>query len=271
MLSVNSNGLASGIAFNLNRISNSLAETTERISTGKRINSAADDPAGMAISRKLQTELGSYRVVERNISNGRSLLEVSDTALTGVADTMQEMRKLAVQASDGNLTAEQRDAINETFVELKAQVEDIVDNASLFGKNLISSAAADVDIQVGINGGDSKTLTSAASDIATLGIDGSTVDTAANATTAIASLDTALDTISTNQAVIGAQTNALKVRGETVASYMKTIENANSRIEDVDLAKESANLQKLQTQQQLAVSMLGMASTLPQSALQLIR
>lgn len=271
MLTIGSNSLASGIAFNLNKVSNELSLSTNRISTGKRINSASDDPAGIAISTKLKVELGSYRIVERNISNGQSLLGVADAALQGIQKTLGSMRDLAVQASDGNLTDEQRTALNDTFVELRAQVEDIADNASLFGKNLISSAAADVDIQVGINNGDTKTLTAAASDIATIGIDGSVVDTVGGANSAIDEIDAAIDAVSVNQAVIGAQVNGLKTRGETVASYMENIERANSRIEDVDLASETARLQKLQTQQQLAISMLGMANSLPQQALQLLR
>jgi flagellin len=273
MLSVNSNSLASGIAYQLNHASRELDKSSLRIATGKRINSASDDPAGSAIVSKLKSHLSSYAVVERNIGSGNSLLEVAGTSLKEVQGILKNMRDLATQASDGNLTADQRTALNSTFAELQAQIDESVDGSTLFGQNLVSGAAATVDIQTGIMSGDKKTLSIAKSDGATLGVDSGTIDVTdtTKASAAITAIDTAIGTVSLNESVIGAQMNGLGARLKTVESLQVNLSKAVSRIEDIDISKETANLQLLQTKQQLNIAMLGSAAAYPQSALQLLR
>jgi flagellin len=271
MLSVNSNPLATQVAHNFNRIYEELNTTSNRISTGKRINSAKDDAAGIAIVSKIKATLGSYSVVQRNIQQGSSLLEVSDSSLKGVQDTLKTMRDLAVQASNETLTTSDRVALNKTFLELRSQIDSIVGEAELFGQNLIKSGAADVKIQSGLNNGSTTSLTAVSSDTTTLGVNSSQVDTSSNAGSAIDAIDSAISKVSANQSVIGAQMSGLSIRERTVEDMMVNLDEARSRIEDISLENETAKLQQLQTQQQLAIGMLSMVSSYPNFALSLLR
>lgn len=183
------------------------------------------------------------------------------------------MKNLAVEASSETLSDDQRSALQSTFSELQKQLDDTVDKASIFGQNLIGSAAADVNIQSGINAGDSTTVSATASDTTTLGIDSLTTDltSAANAESAMTALDTALSTVGVNQSVLGAQQSGFQIRLESIDNLTENLSAAVSRIEDADIAEESKKLSLLQTQQQMATQALAIANTFPQNALQLIR
>lgn len=273
VFTVNSNPLAFGIGNTYNQINQQLASITEQISSGKRINSAKDDPAGFAQATALNTQYDSYGVVRNNLTFGVSLLETSSEALGNVTESLQEMRDLAVQAASGTLSTDQRAALQATFAQYQAQIDESVGGASMFGQNLISGAAADVNIQSGINAGNTTTVTAAASDGATLGVDTGSISLtdATTSAAAITAIDTALGTVATNQATFGAQLNRFDIMDRGIASTMENLESARSRIEDADIPSLTTELNKLQTQQQLAGAMLGLANSLPQSLLSLLR
>lgn len=272
-ITISSNSYASSIANVLNKITKDLNETSLRISTGKRILSAADDPAGIAIAAKLNYDNSAYGVVKKNISSGLSLIEVSSKALETSTGLIDQMKKLALEASSDTLSTEQRNAIQATFSELQGQLDDVVNNATLFGKNLIGGSAASVAIQSGINSGNTTTINIAQSDTATLGIDTGTIDltSSANAATAITALDSALTTVGTNQSILGAQQSGFNARISNIDKLRENLEAAAARIEGADIAKETKKLSLYQTQQQLAIQTLGIANSFPQAALQLLR
>lgn len=272
-ITVSSNSYASSIANVLNKVTKDLNETSLRISTGKRILTAADDPAGISMAAKLNSDNSAYGVVKKNISSGLSLIEVSSKALETTTSLIDQMKKLAVEASSDTLSTEQRAAVQSTFLELQGQLDDVVDNATLFGKNLIGSAAASVDIQSGISAGNSTTINVAQSDTATLGIDAATIDLTdvAGASAAITALDTALTTVGTNQSILGSQQSGFNARISNIDKLRENLEAAATRIEGADLAEETKKLSLLQTQQQLAIQTLSIANSFPQAALQLLR
>lgn len=271
--SINSNSLAIRVANSFREINQALDRTSTQIATGKRINSAKDDPAGLAQVVSLKSRFSSYGVVRNNLTFGTSLLESASTALNNVQANLKSMRDLAVQAASGTLTTEQRAALQTQFAEYQSQIDQTVNNATVFGQNLVGSAAADVDIQSGINAGDTTTVTAVASDAATLAVDAGSIDlsdsTAASA--AITAIDAAIGTVATNQSTFGSQLNRFDVMDKNVASIMENIDSARSRIEDADIPALTTELQQLQVKSQLASAMLGLVNSLPQGYLSLLR
>lgn len=273
MFTVNSNNIAVQIANSYNRINQQLEGVSKQIASGKRINSAKDDPAGLAQITSLKAQLSSYGVVRNNLTFGTSLLESASTALGNVQDNLKSMRDLAVQAASGTLSTEQRAALQTQFAEYQAQIDQSVNTASVFGQNLVGSAAADVDIQSGINAGDTTTITSVASDGASLGVDTGSISLtdATTSSAAITAIDAAIATVGTNQSTFGAQLNRFDTIDKNVASIMENIDASRSRIEDADIASLTTQLNNLQTKNQLAGAMLGLVNSFPQQFLSLLR
>lgn len=273
MLSINSNNTSMMIANMLNAASKEMEVTSKRLSSGKRILSASDDPAGMGILSSLKSQDSSYNAVQKNLSAGQSLLEVANSSLEAQQGIMKQMKDLATQAASGTLSAADRTALNNTFTQLQTQLDQAVNGATLFGQNLTGSTAASVTIQSGIKAADTFTINTAKSDGATLGVDSGTIDltTAAKATAAMTAIDTAVASVSSNQAIIGAQQNGLKEMVKNATTVQTNLAASISRIEDVDMAAESTKLAQLQTKTQLATSMLSIANQMPSYILQLLR
>lgn len=275
MITIGSNSASLSMSNLLTGISKQIEDTSKIISTGKRIQSAADDPAGIAIATDIRTDRDSYSVVAKNITSGQSLLDVSNSALSSAGDILNEMKKLALESKNDTLSADQRTAIQNTFAELQSQYDETITGAEIFGKNLLSNGAADVDLQTGIGAGAANETTIAAADTSavTLGVDAGTIDVSsiANADTAIGAIDTALTSIGTNQAIMGAQSRGLETRMKAVESLGENLTSALSRVEDADIAKETSKFNLLQTQQQMALQSLSIVNSFPQNALALLR
>lgn len=272
-LSINSNVLATSVAHRLSNITQQLKDTSERIATGKRILRASDDPAGIGILMNMKAQNSSWGAVDKNLTSAQSLLDVSSSALQNQNNLLVKMKDIATQAASNTLSTEQRTALQSTFSEMQKQLDSIVNRASIFGQNLVNASSANVDIQSGINAGDTTTLTAIKSDTATLGVDSATIDltTSANASAAITALDNAVKTVSTNQSVIGAQQAGLDSLKNTSKTAQTNLQSAMSNIEDADIAEESSKLQMLQAQQQLGIQALGIINQLPSYALSLLR
>ncbi len=273
MLSINSNSLSSSIARNLNDNASQLQKVANQIATGKRILTSADDPAGSGILSSLKIQQSSLGAVKKNLNSGSSLLEVSDKALQTQQSILTQMKDLATQASSDLLSADQRSALQSSFTELQGQLDSTVNNAKMFGKNLLNSSATDVNIQSGINAGDKYVLKAAKSDAATLGVDAATVNlsTAAGAATAMTAIETASSTVGTNQSTIGTMMTGIKKIEDNAKTMATSLESSISKIEDADIAALSSQLSLLQGKQQLMSSTLGMTNQFPQYLLSLIR
>jgi flagellin len=171
------------------------------------------------------------------------------------------------------LSTEQRDALQSSFEELQTQLTTTADNATLFGQNLLKSSATDLDIQSGINAGDTYSLRATSSDAATLGVDAATIDLTdvANSQAAMTALNTASSTVGTNQSTIGTMMTGLSKMLDNAKTMKNSLAESISKIEDADVAELSSQLTMLQSKQQLMSSTLGITNQFPQYLLSLIR
>jgi flagellin len=250
-----------------------LSASFNKLSSGFRVNTAADDAAGLAISESMKSQIRSYTVAERNASDGISMAQTAEGALGEVHEVLGRMRELAMQASNGSLGSEDRGYINKEFEKLGAEIDRIQQSTKFNGKELIASTATDpITFQVGLNDQsfdkievefNNLTLT----DVIGAGVDG---DTTANALASLATIDAAIASVSDKRAEFGASVNKLEVASNNIQTMRLNISAANSRIRDVDVASESATMARNQVLSQASVSVLAQANQLPQLAFGLI-
>jgi len=258
----------------LNSITSLLEKSLTRVSTGYRVTSAADDPAGLAVATKFSTRARSGNQAIRNINNGISLVQTAESAMSEVGSILDRMRELAVQSSSGTLSASQRTIIDDEFNDLSAEVDRLAAATEFNGIQLTDGSVTSRDVQVGIDAGASSQITVTMSDLttSTLGVDTSTIDlsTAATALTAITDIDTAIDTVSGYLSSAGASQNRLDSAGSYMTSYVTSMESARSSIMDVDLAHETAEIARLQLLQAAGVAALVQARNINESLLSLL-
>jgi flagellin len=251
-----------------------LSRTMERLSSGLRINRAADDAAGLAVSEEMRTQIRGMQVASRNALDGVSLVQVADGALGGVNDMLQRVRDLAVQAANGTLTDQQRNNLDREVQSIIAEIARVAADTEFNGIKILSgsvaTAASAVTLQVGANGAQVIAFTIGTMSASDLGVSGLAVSTAASATAAIASLDAAIRTVNSQRAQMGAIQNRLE---QTISRLELTSENlqaAESRIRDADMASEMIEFTRNQILQQSGTAMLAQANQAPQSILQLL-
>ena len=272
---INSNIASLEAQRNLSKTQVDQSMNFQRLSSGMRINGAADDAAGLAISENLNAQVRSFSVAERNSNNAISMAQTAESALGQVSSILTRMRELAVQGANGDLGATDRGYLDTEFQSLRSEITRISDSTLFNGRQLLGGAATTVTFQVGINNttSDRIDVSFGGVDLTALGIDASSVSgaTAANSQTAIASLDTAIGTVSSRRATFGASMNRLSTTVSNLQSMRTNISAANSRIADVDVAEETASMARNQVLSQAAVSVLAQANQAPQLALSLLR
>jgi flagellin len=257
-------------AFNAHRqlagTSEKLGKAMERLASGYRINRAADDAAGLAISEKLQGQIGGLSQAQRNSQDAISLVQTAEGNLQEVHSMLQRVRDLAVQYKNGSLSATDRTAIQSEVNMLGSEVERIGSSAQ-FNGILLLSAAANITFQVGAADGEVIT-------VSTISL-GQSAPPSAFALTAtgadISEIDAAIDSISAQRAQFGAVQNRLEHTLSNLAVYQENLTASESRIRDVDMAAEMVNFTKLQILQQSGTAMLAQANQTPQSVLQLLK
>jgi flagellin len=248
-----------------------LQTTTARLSSGLRINSARDDPAGLAISERLLAQIRGTDVAVRNANDGISRAQVGEGAAGSVVSTLQRMKELAVQASNGTLTGADRDLLEVEFDQLQAEVTDLVSNTAYGGVSLLDNADS-AAFQVGPNAGQTLSMTNTdLSGLATTVAGLSLADgTGALATAANAALDAELETATSAQASWG----AMQSRFDSVVSNLQSssiaLTASRGRIMDADIALETANRSRLLVLQESAIAMLAQANARPQTVLSLL-
>lgn len=273
MISVRTNVTSLVAQSYLSTNSEKLSDNLGRLSSGLRVRSAADDAAGLAISEDFKANIRSLQQAKRNANDGVSLAQVADGALKEVHGLLNRMRELATQARNGTYNPQQRGFLNDEFTELRSEIDRIVATTEFNGTNLIDgSQVAGVEFQVGVgtSNNDRLTLSLATSSASALGINASTVSTTGGADTAIAALDVAIERISTRRAGVGAMQNRLSVTMSNLDSYSANLSAANSRIVDVDIASETAEMTKNNILVQAGAAMLAQANSSPQLALSLL-
>ena len=260
---------------NLGFASRALQTSFNRLSSGRRINSAADDAAGLAISASMKTQIRSFTIAERNASDAISMVQTAEGALAEIHNIFGRMRELAMQGANGSLTSTDRAFLDVEYQALKTEVQRIQGSAKFNGRSLLSSTSTDMQFQVGLDNvtSDQLTLNFAGIGLTTItassnSIAGSSISAAL---AALGTIDAALTIISTNRATYGAAMNRLQITTSSIQTMRLNLAAANSRIEDVDVASETAALTKNQVLSQSAVSVLAQANQLPQLALNLIQ
>jgi flagellin len=273
-LFINTNVSSEAAQKNLGANQARLAVSFNRLSSGLRINSAKDDAAGLAISESLKSQVRSFNVAERNASDGISMAQTAEGALGEVHDILGRMRELAVQASNGSLTSTDRGFLQTEFSSLQSEITRIQGSAKFNGRQLVSSTAATITLQVGLDntGSDQIQVTLGGVSLATISGSGALVSgsTASGALSALSTIDTAIGNVSTARATFGAAMNRLETAQSSIQTMRLNLSAANSRIRDVDVAAETSALSRNQVLTQAGVSVLAQANQLPQLAFGLL-
>lgn len=250
--------------------SNSLGTAMERLSSGKRINGAKDDAAGLAIATRMDAKVRGLNQAVRNANDGISLAQTAEGAMSEISNILVRMRELAVQSANGSAVQSDRDAIKAESDALVAQIGDISGRTDFNGTTLID-AAKTVSIQTGVESGETVDIDLVAMDATGLGIAAVDLSTATGASTALDLLDTAIDTVATERANIGAVQNRLDATVNNLTSTATNLTEAKSRIEDADFSAESTKLASAQILAQASTAMLAQANQSQQGVLNLLR
>ena len=274
-LIINTNVASLNAQRNLNESQNSLNTSLERLSSGLRINSAKDDAAGLFVAGQLTRDIRGINQAVRNAGDGISLGQTAEGALGEIANNLQRIRELAVQAS--NDTVGNADGLQAEVNQLTQEISRIVATTNFNGTDLLSGGAT-VNFQVGASGStnnqisiDLTELTGIGAFAAALDAEGTIdVSTTAAASAALGTLSTDIDSVNEARATFGAIQNRFEAVISNLQNYAENLTAARSRIEDADFAAETANLTRAQILQQAGTSILAQANTLPQAALQLL-
>jgi len=255
-------------AFNAHRqlvqTSTNAAKSMERLSSGYRINRAADDAAGLAISEKLRGQIRGLAQAQRNSQDGVSLVQTAEGSLNEVHSMLQRVRELAVQYSNGTLSTSDKAAITAEAQQLSSEIERIGTTADFNGIKLLDGSTSTVSFQVGANDNDIISV-----DTASLGSKVGTIDV--SQTDAISAIDAAISNVSSLRGSFGAVQNRLEHTLNNLATYQENLTASESRIRDVDMASEMVEFSKDQILQQAGTSMLAQANQAPQAVLSLLR
>jgi flagellin len=250
-----------------------LTKSFNRLSSGYRINSAADDAAGLGISESMKSQIRSYTVAERNANDGISMAQTAEGALGEMHNILGRMRELAMQSSNGSMTSQDRGYVQTEFSLLQAEMGRIQDSAKFNGKQLVSPSATVITFQVGLDNTASDQISVTFGGLSLSSIMNSAAVSGATTSQALAALsviDTAISTVSTARSNFGAAMNRLEVATSNIQTMRLNISAANSRIRDVDVAEETARMSKNQVLSQAGISILAQANQLPQMATQLV-
>jgi flagellin len=258
---------------NLSTNQSQLSQTFEQLSSGYRINSAADDAAGLGISESMDAQVRSYAVAQRNANDAISMSQTADGAAGQVSDILKRLRELAVQSSNGDLTAQDRANLDTEFQSEVTEIDRTANVAKFNGLNLLAGAVSTVNFQVGIGttAFDQISVAFGGIDVAQLGMTGSNVTTVANSQTAINSIDAAITTLSTTREGWGAAMNRLSSTVSNLQSMSQNLMAAYGQIKDTDIAKATSDLAREQVLSQAGASVLTQANQQPQLALSLIK
>jgi flagellin len=258
---------------NVNRSSGAMEQSYARLSSGLRITRAADDAAGLGVSENLRADIASTQVAMRNTNDGVSVVQIAEGALSEVHSILTRMRELAMQSASGTLGDDERAYLQTEMDAIRSEIDRLANVTEFNGVNLLTSATT-MDVQVGIHAGSNYeiSITLASMDVNALDITGGNVSVAnaSDASAALAYIDTAIGSVSSHRATLGAQQNRLLHTFRNLEVNLENMTAAESQIRDVDFASETAELTKNQILAQAGVSVLAQANFAPQMALTLL-
>ena len=272
-LRVNTNSASINAQRNLSSVTEKLSGNFRRLSTGLRISSASDDAAGLAISERLRSQVRSLDQAKRNANDGISLVQTAEGALNEVSSILTRLRELAIQSSNGSVSNQDKETLDEEFQSLVSEVNRIGRSTEFNGIKLLDGSASTVSFQVGFgttSGIDTLSVSLSAALSTTLSLNSLDIGSGGATTTAISNIDTAINTISSLRGSLGAVQNRLGSTINNLAVQVENLSAAESRIRDVDVAYETAQLTRNNILQSASISVLAQANAQPQSALQLL-
>ncbi len=273
-LRVNTNVASINAQRNLATATGRLEGNFRRLATGLRIATAADDAAGLAISERLRSQVRSLEQGKRNANDGISLVQTGEGALNEVSSILTRLRELSVQSANGSVSGQDRNTLNEEFRSLVDEIDRIGRSTEFNGVKLLDGSSSTVSFQVGFGittGIDSLSVSLSSALATTLALNSLNIGASGSQTTAISAIDAAINSVSSLRGRLGAAQNRLN---STIANLGVQVENlsaAESRIRDVDVAYETAQLTRNSILQQASISILAQANAAPQSALTLLR
>ncbi len=273
-LRVNTNVASINAQRNLATATGRLEGNFRRLATGLRIATAADDAAGLAISERLRSQVRSLEQGKRNANDGISLVQTGEGALNEVSSILTRLRELSVQSANGSVSGQDRNTLNEEFRSLVDEIDRIGRSTEFNGVKLLDGSSSTVSFQVGFGittGIDSLSLSLTPALATTLALNSLNIGASGSATTSITTIDSAINSISSIRGRLGAVQNRLNSTIANLGVQVESLSAAESRIRDVDVAYETAQLTRNSILQQASISILAQANAAPQSALTLLR
>ena len=281
MPSINTNVSALNAQAALAKNSRAMSNAMEQLSTGSRVNSAKDDAAGMAIGTSMTSQIRGLNQAVRNLNDGVNLLQTAEGALTETTNMLQRMRELAVQAASGTYSSTQRSYLQTEFFALNSQIDKVASETTWNGYTVLTgttggTTAGTFSFQSGQTSGQTIDVAIGGMTISALGLTatastGIALSTAASASAAIATIDSAINSVNSQRATIGAAINRMTYAGDNLQNISANTSASRSTIMDTDYATASTNLSKTQIIQQAATAMLAQANQQPQSVLSLLK
>ena len=278
---INNNLMAMNTHRQLGIANNSGAKSMEKLSSGYRINRAGDDAAGLSISEKMRSQIRGLNQASRNAQDGISLVQTAEGALTETHAMLQRMRELVVQAANDTNTADDRKTIRDELNQLSEEITAITTKTEFNTKKLLDGtfSKTNITLQVGANSGQFiefkiGDMSASALGVTTTAIGGVVADstkTATDISTLLDTVDSALNKVSAQRSLLGAAQNRLEHTIKNVDNTSENLQAAESRVRDVDMAKEMMEFTRQNILQQASTAMLAQANQAPQTVLQLLR
>lgn len=272
-LRVNTNVASLNAQRNLSNVNNAISGNFRRLATGLRVATAADDAAGLAISERLKAQVRSAEQNKRNANDGISLVQTAEGALNEVSNILVRLRELSVQASNGTVSNTDRETLDQEFQSLVSEVNRIGQSTEFNNVKLLDGSSSSVSFQVGFGTTASIDTISVSLEAAlstSLAIASLDIGSGGSTTSALTSIDAAINTVSSLRGKLGAIQNRLNSTINNLDTRVENLSAANSRIRDVDVAYETADLTRNSILQQASISILAQANAAPQSALSLL-
>jgi flagellin len=272
-LRVNTNIASLNAQRNLGLSTGKLNRSLERLSSGLRITRAADDAAGLAISERFRAEIRSLAQAERNANDGVSLLQIAEGALNETSGILVRLRELAVQSANGTLGQGERDALNDEFQAQIAEIDRIAAVTEFNGTTVLNTTGTSITFQVGSDNttNDQITVTGVDATASGIGVSAFDISSLSGAQAALSGLTTAINTVASLRGQFGAAQNRLESAIRSIQIAIENTSAAESRIRDVDVASETAELTKNQVLQSAGISVLAQANLSTQAVLQLLQ
>ncbi|MBD7943040.1 flagellin [Psychrobacillus sp. Sa2BUA9] len=247
------------------------SKNLEKLSSGFKINRAGDDAAGLAISEKMRGQIRGLDMASKNAQDGISLIQTAEGALNETHSILQRMRELAVQSSNDTNVAADREAIQAEIDALASEITRIADNTEFNTQNLLGGTFSGKTFHIGANSGQNIELTIATMNAGALSVNTLDVETQSGSDKAITTINDAIETVSKERSKLGAVQNRLEHTINNLGATSENLSAAESRIRDVDMAKEMMSFTKNNILTQAAQSMLAQANQQPQGVLQLLQ